>query len=105
MDSQLKRGILNICILQILKQEDRYGYEIIKCIQKYFPDTEESTLYAILRRLYKEGLTELYYSEVSHGPRRKYYKISEKGMECLDDYIISWQEIQKNFSELGIPKE
>ena len=105
MDSQLKRGILNICILQILKQEDRYGYEIIKSIQKFFPDTEESTIYAILRRFHKEGLTELYYSEVSYGPRRKYYKISEKGMECLHNYIISWQEIQKIFSVLGIPEQ
>ena len=56
MDSQLKRGILNICILQLLKQEDRYGYDIIKILQGLFPDTDESTIYAILRRLNKGGL-------------------------------------------------
>ena len=60
MDSQLKRGILNICILQLLKQEDRYGYDIIKILQGLFPDKDVSNIYAILRRLNKGGLTEVY---------------------------------------------
>jgi len=102
MDSQLKRGILNICILQLLKKEDRYGYDLIKMIQNYFTDTEESTLYAILRRLNKEGLTDMYYSEISHGPKRKYYRITDKGNEILNEYISSWKEIEKIFSEIGI---
>ena len=58
----------------IVKKKDLYGYDMIKILQKYFKDTDESTLYAILRRLHKEGLTNLYYSERSHGPKRKYYK-------------------------------
>lgn len=102
MDPQLKRGILNICILQLLKQEDRYGYDIIKILQGYFPDTDESTLYAILRRLNKEGLTDMYYSEKSNGPKRKYYKILERGEECLSKYVSSWNEIEKIFHELDI---
>lgn len=102
MDSQLKRGILNICILQLLKKEDRYGYDLIKMIQNYFTDTEESTLYAILRRLNKEGLTDMYYSEISHGPKRKYYRITDKGNEILNEYISSWKEIEKIFSEIGV---
>lgn len=102
MDAQLKRGILNICILQLLKEEDRYGYEIIKTVQSFFPDTEESTLYAVLRRLYKEGMTDMYYSEISRGPQRKYYRISDKGKECLNNYILSWQEIKKIFLQIGI---
>lgn len=102
MDSQLKRGILNICILQLLNQNDRYGYEIIKILQKYFPDTEESTLYAILRRLNKEGMTSMYYSDMSHGPKRKYYKISDKGKVYLDDSISSWHKIENIFWEIGI---
>ena len=102
MDSQLKRGILNICILQILNQGDGYGYDIIKTIQGFFPETEESTLYAVLRRLNKDGLTELYYSDISNGPPRKYYRMSGKGKECLEEYISSWHEIEKIFSKLGI---
>lgn len=102
MDPQLKRGILNVCILQLLKEEDRYGYDLVKIVQGFFPDTEESTLYAIFRRLNKEGLTDMYYSDISHGPKRKYYRISDKGKECLNDYISSWNTIEKIFSEIGI---
>lgn len=102
MDAQLKRGILNICILQLLKQNDMYGYDLIKILQTFFTDTEESTLYAILRRLNQEGLTDMYYSEISHGPKRKYYRISDKGRESLDSYISSWNEIEGIFSKIGI---
>lgn len=102
MDSQLKRGILDICILQLLKQEDRYGYDIIKTVQDFFPETEESTLYAVLRRLNKEGMSDMYYSKISRGPQRKYYKISDRGKECLANYIISWHKIEKIFLEIGI---
>ena len=77
MDAQLKRGILNICVLKLLENDSMYGYELVKTIQQYFRDTEESTLYAILRRLNKEGLTDMYYSDVSNGPVRKYYSITE----------------------------
>lgn len=69
------------------KQEDRYGYDIIKILQGLFPDTDESTIYAILRRLNKGGLTEVYYSEKSLGPQRKYYKIVEKGELYLKENI------------------
>lgn len=101
MDSQLKRGILNICILQLLKK-DRYGYDLIKIMQTYFPDTEESTLYAILRRLNQEGLTDMYYSDISHGPKRKYYRLSDKGRESLNDYISSWKNVEEIFNAIGI---
>ena len=83
MDAQLKRGILNICVLKLLENESMYGYELVKTIQQYFRDTEESTLYAILRRLNKEGLTDMYYSDVSNGPVRKYYSITELGRKAF----------------------
>ncbi len=102
MDAQLKRGILTICILQMVGQNDMYGYDIVKKMQEYFPETEESTLYAILRRLHKEKYTEVYLSEESLGPKRKYHKITEKGEEYLDDYIQSWFQIEEIFHQLGI---
>lgn len=74
----------------------------VHLLQAFFPGTEESTLYAILRRLNKEGLTEMYYSEISHGPKRKYYKITGSGEECLEDSISSWHEIINIFTQLGI---
>lgn len=102
MDAQLKRGILNICILKLLEKEKMYGYELIKTMQQYFSDTDESTLYAILRRLNKEGLTDMYYSDISNGPARKYYLITELGREYLKEYIDSWKYIEKVFAQLGV---
>lgn len=102
MDSQLKRGILKMCILQLLKEKSGYGYDLIKTMQTFFADTDESTLYAILRRLNKEGLTEMYDSDISHGPKRKYYKITDKGIEVLNNDISSWKQIEKIFVEIGI---
>ena len=102
MDSQLKRGILTICIIQLLTTKDAYGYDIIKFLQNYFYDTEESTFYAILRRLNKDGLTDIYYIESPHGPKRKYYKITNTGKEKLNNYLSSWHEIERIFSDIGI---
>ncbi len=102
MDAQLKRGILNICVLKLLENESMYGYELVKTIQQYFRDTEESTLYAILRRLNKEGLTDMYYSDVSNGPIRKYYSITELGRKYLKEYIDSWKYIENVFEQLGV---
>lgn len=104
MDAQLKRGLLNICILQLLKQGDRYGYDMIKILLQYFPGTDESTFYAILRRMHKECLADMYYSDASNGPRRKYYKITENGKQVLAEYVDSIYEIKKILSELGIMK-
>lgn len=105
MDAQLKRGLLNICILQLLKQHDMYGYDMIKMLLKYFPDTEESTFYAILRRMNREHWTDMYYNDVSNGPKRKYYKILERGEQVFDEYVKSLHEIKGILSELDIMKE
>ena len=72
MDPQLKKGILKICILQLINQEDQYGYDIVKKLHEFFEDTEESTIYAILRRMFRENYTMVYYSDISNGPKRKY---------------------------------
>ena len=102
MDAQLKRGILPFCILKLLQKEDRYGYDIVKLIQEYFSETDESTIYAVLRRLDKEGLTTTYQVSVSSGPSRKYYHLSELGIQRLDDYAQSWKLISKFIEKLGI---
>lgn len=96
MDAQLKRGILNICILRLLRDDYMYGYDVVKNLQQYFPETEESTIYAIMRRMYREGLTELCYempSAVSTGRKRKYYKLTEAGKQQLDEYLSELEKI------------
>lgn len=102
MDPQLKKGIFNIFILQVLNKQDMYGYDIIKIAKEYFPETDESTIYAILRRLNSEGLTEMYYSEHSNGPTRKYYRLTAAGGSALEKYIDSWKAIESIFNSIGI---
>ena len=105
MDPQLKKGILNIFILQVLKDKDMYGYDISKLVKNYFPETDESTIYAILRRLNSDGFTEMYYSEFSNGPKRKYYKLSDTGKEMLSEYIVSWKRISDILEDIGISQD
>ena len=102
MDAQLKKGILDMCILYIISQEEMYGYDIMKYMGKFFPEVDESTFYAILRRLNKEGLTEVYYGQVSNGPQRKYYRILDKGRENLKNSITDWKNISIIVNEIGI---
>lgn len=102
MDAQLKKGILEMCILNIINQKEMYGYDIMKYMGQFFPEVDESTFYAILRRLNKEGLTEAYYGKESNGPRRKYYRILDKGRESLQKSIDDWRNIQFIVNEIGI---
>lgn len=102
MDAQLKKGVLDMCILYIINQKEMYGYDIMKYMGKFFPNVDESTFYAILRRLNKEELTEAYYGQVSNGPRRKYYRILDKGRESLKKSITDWKNIMLIVEEIGI---
>ncbi len=93
MDIQMKRGLLEICVLKAIQNSDSYGYQIIKDISPCV-DISESTLYPILRRL--EGSEMLtVYSEEHNGRLRKYYSITEKGMRRLEDFREEWREIMQ----------
>ena len=93
MDAQLKKGILEMCILQILSKEDTYGYPLMQTMQDYFPTMDESTIYTILRRINKEGYTETYYSDKSGGPTRKYYHLTIAGKDRLSQMNSEWETI------------
>lgn len=91
MDIQLKRGLLEICVLASIKNEDSYGYQIIKDIKPYV-SISESTLYPILRRL--EAAKYLTVNAVEHNGRlRKYYHITNSGLERISDFKEEWKEI------------
>ncbi len=102
MDAQLKKGILEMCILYTIQQKEMYGYDVMKYMNTFFPEVDESTFYAILRRLNKEGLTEVYYGQVSNGPKRKYYRILNKGKESLEKSIGDWKNMLAIINEIGI---
>lgn len=91
MDIQLKRGLLEVCVLAAIKNEDSYGYQIIKDI-KPFVEISESTLYPILRRL--EAAQMLTVRSTEHNGRlRKYYHITERGLARIAEFKDEWQEI------------
>ncbi|MBR2294835.1 MAG: PadR family transcriptional regulator [Clostridiales bacterium] len=91
MDIQLKRGLLDICVLAAIKNEDSYGYKIIKDIKPYI-SISESTLYPILRRLEEAGSLTVR-SEEYNGRLRKYYSITKSGKKRIEDFADEWKEI------------
>ena len=91
MDIQLKRGLLDVCVLAAIKDEDSYGYQIIKDIKPYL-DISESTLYPILRRL--EAAQMLTVRTAEHNGRlRKYYHITAAGLNRIEDFKSEWKEV------------
>ncbi len=91
MDVQLKRGLLDVCVLAAIKDEDSYGYKIIKDMKPYI-ELSESTLYTILKRL--ESANMLTVRNAEHGGRlRKYYRITDEGIKRLEDFKSEWREI------------
>jgi PadR family transcriptional regulator PadR len=91
MDIQLKRGLLDVCVLAAIKDGDSYGYKIIKDMKPYI-EMSESTLYTILKRLELAGLLTVYTAE--HGGRlRKYYHITRTGLGRIEDFKDEWREI------------
>ena len=91
MDIQLKRGLLDVCVLASIKSEDSYGYKIIKDMKPYI-EMSESTLYTILKRL--ELADMLTVQTVEYGGRlRKYYHITDVGLKRIEDFKDEWKEI------------
>ena len=91
MDIQMKRGLLDVCVLAAIKNEESYGYQIIKDIKPY-AEVSESTLYPILRRLEASEMLTVRTAE-HNGRLRKYYRITEAGRKRLSDFENEWKEI------------
>ncbi|MBQ2316300.1 MAG: PadR family transcriptional regulator [Clostridia bacterium] len=91
MDIQLKRGLLDVCVLSAIKNEDSYGYQIIKNL-KPFVEISESTLYPILRRLEAARLLTVRTAE-HNGRLRKYYHITDTGLARIEEFKAEWNEI------------
>ncbi|MBR2123305.1 MAG: PadR family transcriptional regulator [Lachnospiraceae bacterium] len=92
MDIQLKRGLLDACVLAAIKDEDSYGYQIIKDMKPYL-ELSESTLYTILKRLETAGM--LTVKSVEHeGRLRKYYHITRQGLGRIEEFKEDWKEIE-----------
>ncbi len=91
MDIQLKRGLLDVCVLAAIKNEDSYGYKIIKELKPCI-ELSESTLYTILKRL--EAAQMLTVRSAEHeGRLRRYYHITEAGRKRIGEFMEEWKEI------------
>ena len=91
MDIQLKRGLLDVCVLAAIKSEDYYGYKIIKDMKPYI-ELSESTLYTILKRL--ENAKMLTVRTAEHDGRlRKYYRITANGLRRIEEFQSEWAEM------------
>ena len=91
MDIQLKRGLLDVCVLAAIKNSDSYGYKIIKDMKPYM-ELSESTLYTILKRLETAGMLTVRTAE-HNGRLRKYYHITNAGLKRMEDFKEDWKEI------------
>ena len=95
MDAQLKKGILDVCVLVALKERDSYGYQIIKDVSPIV-EISESTLYPILKRLEAGGFVTTYSME--HNSRlRKYYRLTDQGRQRIRDFLVEWEGVMRAY--------
>ena len=93
--AQMRKGILEFCILSILKSETKYASEILESLKKAEMLVVEGTLYPLLTRLKNAELLEYFWEESTSGPPRKYYQITAQGTKMLNELNLSWQSLQK----------
>ncbi len=96
MEKNLKRGILDVCVLAVLRKGDSYGYQIIKDMTSVM-EISESTLYPVLKRLENSKLIDLYVLE-HNGRFRKYYHLTEQGVEKLSEFEQEWKEVMNVYN-------
>ena len=91
--AQMRKGVLELCILSILSQGDAYPTEIIEKLKETKLVVVEGTLYPLLTRLKNTGLLTYRWEESTSGPPRKYYKLTEIGLQYLKELQVSWEDL------------
>lgn len=95
------KGTLEGCILKVISENETYGYEISQQLKQYgFSEVSEGTIYPLLLRLEKSGLIEAEYRESSVGPKRKYFSITEIGLDEMKNFLEGWKELEKAVNKL-----
>jgi PadR family transcriptional regulator, regulatory protein PadR len=94
--SQIRRGTLELCILALIASKPRYGYELVRALERWEPlATTEGTLYPLLRRLQREGKIDASWQESAAGPPRKYYRLTPHGRDLLERMTADWTELSE----------
>lgn len=99
MNSQLKKGALELCVLAVLGNKECYGYELVNILSRGIQITD-GTIYPLLKRLRDDGYVETYLSETSDGPPRKYYIITEKGADYKRELQEEWTDFTKGVNKI-----
>lgn len=99
MDTQFKKGIIEVCVLSELDKEDTYGYKLVKNLSQTL-EVGESTIYTMLRRLTKDGILDLYEKESPDGPTRKYYTLTGNGKERKINLVNEWHSFSVKVNKL-----
>ncbi|SEQ06683.1 PadR family transcriptional regulator [Piscibacillus halophilus] len=99
MNIQFKKGALELCVLALLNKQDHYGYELVKKISDRIAISEGS-VYPLLRRLKKEEYFTTYLQESQEGPSRKYYQLTDKGRDHLNDLLKEWEHFSEGVNHI-----
>lgn len=103
ISKELLKGTTTLLILQLLKEGDKYGYEMVKELSTRSQDVftlKEGTLYPILHNLESEGMIEAYWEETASSRKRKYYRLTQKGTKLLKEKKIEWQIYSKSVANI-----
>ena len=99
--TQMMKGILDGCLLAMIKEKECYGYEIAEQLSQYGFDTiSEGTIYPLLLRMQREGLVTSVRKDSIAGPKRKYYSLTSKGQKSLDDFLARWTQLEKSVNAI-----
>jgi PadR family transcriptional regulator PadR len=99
MNTQLKKGTLELCVLSLLSQGDRYGFELAGTISAHI-EISEGTIYPLLKRIRDEGYVTTYLQESQEGPPRKYYKITDYGRNTKERLENEWRKPIKGMDKI-----
>lgn len=99
LNVQFKKGVLELCVLVLLNNKDRYGYELVQNISDKF-EISEGSVYPLLRRLTKEEYFTTYLKESTEGPSRKYYRLTAKGKVYLTQLVTEWKQFSTAVDEI-----
>jgi PadR family transcriptional regulator len=99
--SQMRRGAIEFCVLSLLRDEDRYGFDIARTLSGFDGlVTSEGTIYPLLARLRQEGYVETTWHESSQGPPRRYYRITDAGRGALHAFVTQWERFRDSVDKL-----
>jgi PadR family transcriptional regulator, regulatory protein PadR len=99
--SQMRRGAIEFCVLSLLRDEDRYGFDISRTLSSFDGlVTSEGTIYPLLGRLRQEGYVETTWHESPQGPPRRYYRLTDAGRGALDAFVVEWDRFRDSVDKL-----